>query len=83
MEKLKKYMSDRGIKFTYLIKETGYHRGHVSRVFNGHTNNSPHFKKLVQLALQKLLDIKWQEHEKERKQLEAEQSLLDEALEDL
>ena len=34
MKNLKTYLKDHKIRVAYLIEETGYHRGHISRVFN-------------------------------------------------
>lgn len=83
MKKLKPHLKNYKIPITYLIQETGYHRGHISRVLNGHKSNSPQFAKLIKHALQKKLDFKVEELEKKTKELESEQKDLDQAVEEL
>lgn len=83
MNLLRKYLSERNIRFKYLTEETGYHRGHISRVLNGHTSNSLQFKKLIRQALQKLIDEEREKLQDEFILIEEQQTALDRAMEEI
>lgn len=83
MKKLKTYLKNHGIRVSYLIEETGYHRGHISRVLNGHKGNSPQFARLIKEALQKRLDKKVEELHKKKKEIDSEQECLNEAIKEI